>query len=163
MSETTRKPRIYTIGPFRAPTEFQRRQNIARAEALALAIARLGAFYRCPHLHSAHFDGEGDDAYWLALALDMMSECDAAVLVPGPPYLQAERPGASHGSIAEVRWCEANGRPVLQDMDEVRAFVDAWTAGTPEQWTWIRDERRAESIRRMNEQAAAWDAAEKMG
>ena len=129
-----RPPRIYTIGPFRAPTEFQRRQNIARAEALALAIARLGAFYRCPHLHSAHFDGEGDDAYWLALALDMMSECDAVALVADMDgsygsdrrYLDAEGSEASHGSIAELNSAEDSGLPVLWTESDLRAFVEGW-------------------------------------
>lgn len=56
MDVSRRRPRAYVIGPFRANSEFLRRQNIARAERAALDLATLGFYYRCPHLHSAHFD-----------------------------------------------------------------------------------------------------------
>jgi hypothetical protein len=130
-------PRIYIIGPFRAPTELERRQNIARAEALALHVAEAGALFRCPHTHTAHFDGLLTDAYWIALGLDMLSECDAAVLVKDhdglmfvPPwrfYLDPIRGRpTSHGSIAEVAWCEAHCRPVLRDEIDLAYFIEEW-------------------------------------
>lgn len=123
-----RPPRIYVIGPFRSPTEYERRQHIARAEATALEVARAGAYYRCPHLHSCHFDGLLTDAYWLGLGLDLLAECDAAVLVPGwQEYLRAGSPRASHGSIAEVAECERRGMLVLVDVEAVSAFVAAWS------------------------------------
>lgn len=137
MSTQAKKPRIYIIGPFRAPTELERRQNIARAEEAALAVARAGAYYRCPHLHSCHFDGQLDDAYWLGLGMDLLGECDAAFLVQDRAgwttgsqrtYLL---PGeaASTGSIAEVEFCKRRGLEVLTDLVEVEAFVRCWACG----------------------------------
>jgi len=97
---------------------------------------------------TAHFDGVAglDDVYWLDMATDMLSECDAAVLVPdrldGPQlegagmriYLLPQiadhgRRYASSGSIAEVAWCSAHGVPLLRPW-EVAGFVDRWVAGT---------------------------------
>lgn len=142
-------PRIYTLGPFRAPTEYVRRRHIARAERLALQIAEFGGLYYCPHLHSCHFDGLLTDEYWLRLALDMLRQCDAAALV-GPPddilephqpeddrypriYLDPSSAHASHGSIAEAQVCRKLGIPVLVNLQEVRLFTGI-CLGTGETW-----------------------------
>ena len=133
MPADRKRPRVYVIGPvigpFRAASEYERRAHIARAEAIALAVARAGAFPRCPHTHTAHFDGVAgvDNALWMELGLDMLSECDAAVLVPGwQRYLDPTIEVASHGSIAERDWCAAHGLLVLRDQAEVIAFVARW-------------------------------------
>lgn len=135
-----RRPRAYVIGPFRSNSELGRRRNIARAEQAALDLATLGFYYRCPHLHSAHFDGLLQDDYWLGLGLDLLAECDCAYLVPdeldaaesiaavpGLPraYL---RQGCylSAGSAAEVAWCQERGVPVLASVGACRRFLDAW-------------------------------------
>jgi hypothetical protein len=131
-----RRPRCYIIGPFRAQTELGRRQNIAAAERTALNVAAVGYFYRCPHLHSAHFDGQLDDAYWLALGLDLLSECDVAYLVPDPAcpegmllgrsWLDPTGGCVSTGSTAEVAWCYEHGIPVFYNEKQLRSFVDNW-------------------------------------
>lgn len=141
MDVSRRRPRAYVIGPFRTNSEFLRRQNIARAERAALDLATLGFYYRCPHLHSAHFDGLLKDDYWLDLGLDLLAECDCAYLVPDESealrscefggslvpraYLL---PGCYHsaGSAAEVEWCRERGVPVLASVQELRRFLDAW-------------------------------------
>jgi hypothetical protein len=133
-----KKSRIYIIGPFRADTEYERRQNIARAEEAALFVASKGAYYRCPHLHSAHFDGQIDDSYWINLGLDMLSECDAAYLVPDRAdrkpgmfrgYLQPGWDIASKGSITEVETCKRRGIEILCDQVEVDAYIRCWCCG----------------------------------
>jgi hypothetical protein len=123
-----RPPRIYVIGPFRAPTEYERRANIARAEALALEVAKLGAHFFCPHTHTAHFDGLLTDEYWIGLGLAWLAKCDAAVLVPGwQDYLNPASERSSHGSIAEMAWMLEHDRPVLLSADDLRAFVASWS------------------------------------
>jgi len=158
MSTQAKKPRIYIIGPFRAETEYERRGNIARAEEAALAVARAGAFYRCPHLHSAHFDGQVDDTYWLGLGLDLLSECDAAYLVPDRAgfttsgyrsYLQAGSPAASKGSLAEVEFCKRRGLELLNDLVEVEAFVRCWACGDRGRFADWRKRRAAEEAERV--------------
>mgnify|MGYP001568369708 CR=1 FL=1 len=138
------RPRIYTVGPFSATTELERRRNIARAEEAALELARHGAYYRCPHLDSAHFDGQIGDGYWLELGLDLLSECDAAYLVADAPaappctdagpqraYLRPEWPlWLSYGSVAEVAWCEAHNVPMLTRLAEAVAFIRRWRPGS---------------------------------
>lgn len=138
------RPRIYVIGPFRAPTELGRRRNVARAEDAALQLAKAGALYRCPHLHSAHFDGqEPGDAYWLELGMDLLAECDAAYLVEDAPDAPSVSGGdgeqrswllprwLSKGSAAEVKWCREHGLTVLETPAQVAAFVKRWTEDHP--------------------------------
>lgn len=142
MTDRTRtRPRIYICGPFRAESEYARRANVARAEAAALEVARAGAWYRCPHLHSAHFDGVPglDDAYWLGLGLDLLAECDAAYLVPDAPdagpsptaapwrhYLVPGTAWTSGGSLREVEVCDTDHRPVLQDAADLAFYLASW-------------------------------------
>ena len=130
-----RKPRIYIIGPFRGATEYDRRSNIARAEDAAIDVAKAGAFYRCPHLHSAHFEGLLTDEYWLGLGIDLLSECDAAYLVPdaadapmctggtGPQRAYLLPRWLSRGSAAEVAWCVARGIPAFDSIRQVELLV----------------------------------------
>jgi len=125
---TARPPRIYVIGPFRAPTEYQRRKNIAMAEAVALGVAESGAHFFCPHMHTAHFDGLLTDEYWLGLGIAWLAECDAAVLVPGwQDYLDPSSQRASRGSIAEVAECGRLGMEVIMGTEFVPGFVAEWT------------------------------------
>ena len=135
-----RLPRIYIVGPFRATTEYMRRANIARAEAAALGVQSAGAFFRCPHTHTAHFDGLGSDSYWLALALDMLSECDAALLARDSPqadggltrhpwdraYLDKDHHCKSSGSIDEVEWCRQHKIPVFATIGQLTDFIQQW-------------------------------------
>ena len=56
---------IYVAGPYRAPTAWQREQNIHRAREVGVMLARAGAYPVIPHANTAHLDGEADDALWL--------------------------------------------------------------------------------------------------
>ena len=125
-----RPPRIYIAGPFRGATEYDRRRNVSAAEWLALRVARLGAFVRCPHTMTAHFEGQCTDAYWLASGMDMLAECSALALVEGhEAYLRPDKPWASRGTIAEVQEAVRRGIPVLRSEAEVRLFVEEWSFG----------------------------------
>ncbi len=71
---------IYVVGPYRAPTAWQREQNIHRARAWGVTIARCGAYPVIPHSNTAHFDGEAEDTLWLAGTLELMRRCDGVLL-----------------------------------------------------------------------------------
>ena len=98
---------VYIAGPFRAPTEYQRRTHIANAERRALEVWKLGLVALCPHLNTAHFDGEGDDAVWLAGDLELLKRCDAVLMVEGWERSQ----GATHERTVAVE----RGMPVFED------------------------------------------------
>lgn len=75
---------IYVAGPYRAPTAWQRDENIHRARRCGVEIARTGIAYPViPHGNTAHFDGEAPDALWLEGTIALMKRCDGVVMIPG--------------------------------------------------------------------------------
>lgn len=74
---------IYIAGAFRGPTPWDVEQNIRKAEAFALEVARMGAMPVCPHTMFRFFNGQLDDRFWLDGTLALLERCDAIALVPG--------------------------------------------------------------------------------
>lgn len=95
----------FLTGPYRAKTEWAVEQNIARAEAAALALWQKGYAVICPHKNSAHFGGAMPDATWLAGDLVMLSRCDLVVVLPG-----WEDSAGSRGEVARAGYV---GIPIL--------------------------------------------------
>lgn len=71
---------MYIAGPFRGKTEWDRQQNIRRAEALALEVWKLGAAAICPHKNTEHFDGSAPDELWLKGDIEILLRCNAVIL-----------------------------------------------------------------------------------
>lgn len=112
----------YVAGPYRDPRgPFYIRENIRRAEAVALDLWQQGVPALCPHLNTALFDGAAPDEVWLAGDLVMLARCDVVVLT--------EDWSRSAGTRAEARFAEQSGIPV---------FV--WES--PELQDWISEKRR---------------------
>lgn len=109
---------VYIAGPFRAPTEYRRRHNIARAESFALALWRKNIVAICPHLNTAHFDGEADDSVWLRGDLELLRRSDAVFLVPG--WERAE------GATAERMEATMRQLPVFEDLDVLFDWASAY-------------------------------------
>ena len=77
---------VYIAGPYRFTAKVGRTEleNIRLAERLAIALARAGVFFFCPHLNSAHQTGVAPARYYLDLDLEVLRRCcDVVVLLPG--------------------------------------------------------------------------------
>ncbi len=100
---------LYIAGPYRSATEWGVEQNIARAEAIALACWRKGWAVFCPHKNTAHFGGAADDRVWLQGDLEILSRCDALLAIPGWEK--------SEGAKRELLFAENLGIPTYTGAD----------------------------------------------
>lgn len=105
---------IYICGPFRAPTDWGRVQNIRRAEAAALEVWRAGMVALCPHMNTANFDGAAPDGVWLAGDLELLRRCDAVLLVEG----WDNSSGARAEIVEAKRWLV----PVFEEIEQLRLW-----------------------------------------
>lgn len=106
---------IFVAGPYRADTEYGVHQNIARAEAAAIELWKLGLSVICPHKNTAYFGGATDDQVWLAGDLEQLRRCDALFLVKG--YEQSE------GALGEIKLAKELDLPIFEDLDEVAQWL----------------------------------------
>lgn len=104
---------IYIAGPFRAPTDWDRENNIRRAEALALEVWRAGFAALCPHCNTRFFDGAAPDYIWLEGDLEMLRRCDALLTTPDWQL--------SKGATAEVHFATKKNIPVFHSLDALKA------------------------------------------
>ena len=104
-----RAPVVYIAGPYRYHPEVGRTEleNIRLAETAAIACARAGVYFFCPHLNSAHQTGIAPPAFYLGLDLQVLRRCcDALLLLPGWQY--------SSGTLGEIELARELNRPVFQ-------------------------------------------------
>lgn len=105
-------PLLYVAGRYRAPDRAGIAQNIAAARQVGLAAARLGWYPVIPHSNTSHLDQyapELGDDYWLRGTLELMTRCDALVLVPGWE--------TSEGAQAEIRRADELRIPIYRSLD----------------------------------------------
>lgn len=100
---------IYIAGPFTGPTPWDVEQNVRRAEAVALEVAKLGAAPLCPHANSRFFHGQCTPEFWYAATMALLKRCDAILMIPGWEN--------SKGSREEKQWAVDNGVPVFHWSD----------------------------------------------
>lgn len=103
---------VFICSPFRASTDWQRAENVRRAERMALDVWNVGACAICPQANSALFHGEGPDDRYLAGYLELLSRCDAV-------YAGAR----SDGVDAEIARATNLGIPVFRSAGEVAAWL----------------------------------------
>ena len=106
---------VFIAGPYRASTPRGIVENIRRAEAVAIEVWKLGAVALCPHLNTRLMDGVLPDEVWLNGDLELLSRCDAVMLVPGWQ--------ASSGTLNEVGQAQKLGIPVYEDWVCLRAWL----------------------------------------
>lgn len=72
---------VYVAGPFSAPERSGVDANIARAVALGLEVARLGACPWIPHANTAHplFEHVQHYSFWIAATAEQLRRCDAVI------------------------------------------------------------------------------------
>ena len=100
---------IYVAGPYRADTEWGVKQNIDRAEAVALKYWRAGYAVFCPHKNSSFMGGSCPDETWLEGGLVILKRCDAIVMMTGW--------GNSPGACRELEVAMAANIPYFFDID----------------------------------------------
>ena len=105
---------VYIAGPYRGANAWAIEQNIRRAEELALAVWRAGMAALCPHTNTRFFQGAAEDHVWLDGDLELLTRCDAVLMVPG-----WER---SQGAMAERARAIAGDIPVFEDLDVLREW-----------------------------------------
>ena len=109
---------IFVIGPYRATTEWGVHENIAKAEAVALQLWRLGFSVICPHKNTAWFGGACPDEVWLEGDKEQLRRCDAAFCVEGSEN--------SRGAQGEIALAKSRGIPLFHSFEE----IDAWRRRT---------------------------------
>lgn len=100
---------IYIAGPYRASHAWALEQNVRRAEAWALEVARAGGIPLCPHTLNRFFfgvPGLSEEDFWIPGMLELLRRSDGVLLIPGWE--------ASQGALGEKRQAEAWGIPVLE-------------------------------------------------
>ena len=73
---------IYVSGPYRAPTEQLRFQNILNARDAAVKLWQKGWAVICPHLNTMHMGGiMGNDEIFLDGDVEIVKRCDALFML----------------------------------------------------------------------------------
>lgn len=101
-------PLIYVAGRYRAATREAVAANIEAARQVGTQAARLGWYPVIPHANTAHMelDLDHNDDFWLAGTLELMTRCDAVVLVEGWE--------SSAGTLGEIARADALRIPVYR-------------------------------------------------
>jgi hypothetical protein len=106
---------VYIAGPYRSSVGRSVLENVREAERAAIALARVGIHYICPHLNTAFMSGCGDHAgvaasrFFLDMDENIVRRCDAVWRLPGD----------SSGADGEVRLARKLGKPVFYSMREL--------------------------------------------
>lgn len=111
---------IYIAGAYRGPTPWATEQNVRRAEAVGMEVARLGGFPVIPHANTRpYFAGERPDGFWLDGTRRLMDRCDGVVLLVGWE--------ASEWAVAEHERAKMHGTPVFHEREVVESQTDKGT------------------------------------
>lgn len=109
---------VYVAGPIRAPSAWQREQNIRRAEAAALEVWRMGAAPICVHAAGRFYDEEeARRDGWLEADLELVRRADAVLLVDGWDV--------SEGAQGEKREAERLGLPAFYSLAGLRRWIES--------------------------------------
>ena len=106
---------IYIAGPFRGATAWEVEQHIRHAEALAFAVAQLGAMPLCPHTNTRFFHGSLTDQFFLEGAVELMSRCDGVILT--------DDWHRSEGARADVARAHQLNLPVFDSLDALHVWL----------------------------------------
>jgi len=108
---------VYIAGPYRAATEAGVQQNIDRARAAAIEIAKLGLGFFCPPLNSAHMGGIIPDEEWIKMDLAVLrGSCKAMLMLEGWE--------TSRGAIEEQLEAAFIKKPIFYSIPELKAAME---------------------------------------
>lgn len=100
---------IYVAGPYRADTEYGVKQNIERAEKVAVKYWQAGYLVYCPHKNCAFLGGACPDEVWLDAGIQFLKLCDGIVMMEGWQD--------SSGSVAEWNYATKKGMTIFYEDD----------------------------------------------
>jgi len=108
---------VYVAGPYRSLSAWGVEQNVRKAEAVALEIARdTGLAVLCPHTMNRFYEGTLPDKYWLEATQELMLRADFLFMVDGWEK--------STGSQAErMLWFKKKDTPPAYDLEELRTII----------------------------------------
>ena len=107
---------IYIAGPIRAATDWKKKLNIDRAEALSLVLWKSGFVTFLPHTAGKEFSGELDDKTILNGDKEILKRCDAVLLM--------ENWETSEGSKGEMKFATGMEIPVFDDIKDLIRWRD---------------------------------------
>lgn len=107
---------VYVAGPYRGKNNYSIHVNVFMAEALALEVWKMGAAAVCPHLNTEHFQGACPDEVWLNGDLEILSRCDAVIVVKGYEV--------SSGTRAEIAFAHEHGIPVFYTTYDLQTWLE---------------------------------------
>lgn len=120
---------VYIAGKYRDTRgEYWVRENIREAEKCAQFIWQNGMVALTPHLNTAFFGGLPGckDGVWLEGDLELLQRSDAVYLVSNWQN--------SIGAVAEVKYAQKAGIPVLYTEEEVIDFKKTFLESTYEKY-----------------------------
>lgn len=109
---------VYVAGPYRAADNWLIEQNIRRSEEMALEIWRLGHVGISPHKLTQHYQYHLPDDVWLKGDLEILSRCDAVILLQGWEN--------SSGTKAEIEFALRERIPVFKDLEILKKWLAAF-------------------------------------
>ena len=118
---------VYIAGPFRASSSycpghqdmFAVQENIMAAMKIGLEVARIpGLFPVIPHSNTMFFTGSAPDEIWLEGDLELLSRCDAVLMV--------DDWHRSSGARNERDFAMTKIIPVFYNIDTVRNWAKTW-------------------------------------
>lgn len=115
---------VYVAGAYRAKTAWEIEKNIRKAETLACEVWKAGAAALCPHANTrGYYQDECPSKVWLGGYLEVLSRCDAMILVEGWQ--------GSEGTKAEVELAKERNIPIFSNISELREWLGFFEAVFP--------------------------------
>ncbi len=108
---------VYIAGKFRGADAWEIANNIHKAATLALEVWKAGMTAICPHLNTAVFQGALPDDVWLKGDLEILSRCDAVLVVDNWMH--------SEGARAEVAYAARRGIIVTKSLEGLVEYFKA--------------------------------------
>jgi hypothetical protein len=101
---------VYVAGPYSAPTPQGVDANIQQARQAAIALWREGHVAICPHLNTAHFEDECPGLDFVKGDLEILSRCDALVMLPGWEQSKGARRELEFATERDIPVCLLQGQ-----------------------------------------------------
>lgn len=120
MNRKPRRPLAYIAGPYTAPDYKQVAANVLAARIVARKLFKLGFATHTPHSEMWGWEDDNEITYedCMSADLEVLSRCDAIVLVPGWE--------SSPGARTELQEARRLGLAELYSGEEAAEWIARW-------------------------------------